>query len=207
MKVSCLILLSIIAAVANVAVCAESPTSSAVFEDWLFQADGHPGPQHIQKEIGWARQIAARIGNGADLKSELNKLDKLEKQLSSLSIINSDVFREIYFAVRHTKRAIMFKDPLVDFDEILLIDNPYPGAGREPGHEARHAALHHEARKLRTAPAQTPQANQKHEGSGAQQRESLGSQELEAHQASLLLQVELESQARPYSTMAGNSAG
>lgn len=45
--------------------------------------------------------------------------------------------REPYLAVRRIKRALLFRDPAIDFDEVVFIDNPYP-RGAEWAHEARH---------------------------------------------------------------------
>jgi len=130
-----------IAAISNVAVGSVNPTpvvlSPAIMQDWLFQADGKPTFELVRKEIGWTRQIAKRIGNDTDLKRDLSTLDKMEQQLAKTKETPESA-KLFYILVREAKRAIMFKDPLIDFNEILLIDNPYPGAGREPGHEARH---------------------------------------------------------------------
>ncbi|MGQ9732867.1 MAG: HzsA-related protein [Candidatus Zipacnadales bacterium] len=49
--------------------------------DWLFQADGHPTYWHVQKEISWARELAARIAKHSqapDLSAELQELERLE---------------------------------------------------------------------------------------------------------------------------------
>lgn len=45
--------------------------------------------------------------------------------------------RDLYFRVRAVKRAMMFKNPVVDFDKVLLVDGPYP-QGSEWRHETRH---------------------------------------------------------------------
>jgi len=48
---------------------------------------------------------------------------------------------EEYLALRKVKRAITFKNPIVNFDKVLLIDNPYPGGPGykyESNHECRH---------------------------------------------------------------------
>lgn len=135
MKVSNFVVL--LTAIIFFAAAGLADTSTAVSEDWLFQAGGEPSLGLAMKEIEWARQIAARIGDGADLEAELNELRKLSQELEDSTKIPRPE-REFYFAVREVKRSIMFKDPLIDFNEILLIDNPYPIAGQEPGHEARH---------------------------------------------------------------------
>ncbi|MDP6044459.1 MAG: hypothetical protein QGG25_02530 [Phycisphaerae bacterium] len=108
---------------------------NALEADWLHQAGNKPTTDLCKKEIVWARRIAARL-TAVDNKSALAKLDALEKQLSGKKA--SDADRDAYFAVRAAKREIMMSDPAINFDKIVLIDNPYPGNGREPGHEARH---------------------------------------------------------------------
>ncbi len=49
----------------------------------------------------------------------------------------SDEARDFYLAVRRVKRRIAFRNPTVDFDRVLFIDQPYP-QGSEWAHEARH---------------------------------------------------------------------
>lgn len=100
--------------------------------DWMFQADDNPTVQRVQQEIIWTRELAARIGsasNGSDLSAELKRLAELETELTSGKEVT-----ELYFAVRRLKRCITFKNPAIDFSQILLIDNPYPAHNHESGH-------------------------------------------------------------------------
>ena len=46
--------------------------------------------------------------------------------------------RALYFAVRRVKRAILFKNPIVDFSQVLFIDQPLPQGPINPEHEAIH---------------------------------------------------------------------
>jgi len=122
--------------------------------DWLHQADGKPTPARIQSEIGWARQMAARISaqssrhapravaadgtrsvpaTGVDFTKELAELDDLQKHAAALKAADAD----LYFAVRTVKRRMMFKNPVVDFEKVLFVDMPFP-AGSEWPHETRH---------------------------------------------------------------------
>jgi len=105
--------------------------------DWLHQAGNRPTPQRIQQEIGWAREMAARIEAShrgeVDLAKDLAALAALEKQAAALKKPD----RELYFKVREVKRRILFANPVVDFDKVLFVDMPYP-AGSEWPHEARH---------------------------------------------------------------------
>ena len=45
--------------------------------------------------------------------------------------------KELYLAVRRIKREVMFKNPAVDFSQMLFIDQPMP-QGSESTHEAVH---------------------------------------------------------------------
>jgi hypothetical protein len=45
--------------------------------------------------------------------------------------------KELYFAVRRVKRDILFKNPVLDFEQLLFIDQPLP-QGPESPHEAIH---------------------------------------------------------------------
>ena len=105
--------------------------------DWLFQADGQPTAERIRQEIAWTRQLAARLeanSRGAVRFAEpLAELDGLEKQAAALTAPSP----ELYFRVRQLKRGIMFRNPVVDFQKILLVDMPYP-QGSEWPHETRH---------------------------------------------------------------------
>lgn len=35
-------------------------------------------------------------------------------------------FSNVYIAIRRIKRQVIFKDPVIDFDELLFVDNPFP---------------------------------------------------------------------------------
>ena len=99
--------------------------------DWLHQAGGTAAPGWIKAEIGWARDIAARIK--ADSAAELLELTELEPQAARLQQPDE----ALYFRVREIKRRIMLKNPAVDFDSVLFVDMPFP-QGSEWAHETRH---------------------------------------------------------------------
>ncbi|MHC4708349.1 MAG: HzsA-related protein, partial [Planctomycetota bacterium] len=116
--------------------------SRAVLEsDWLFQAEDKPTAKRICDEILWARQLASRLAGDRlkpDLKSELNELQRLEKQIGQVTTAEpNDQIAQLYLAVRRVKRDIVFKNPAVDFTKVIFIDNPYP-QGSEWQHQARH---------------------------------------------------------------------
>ena len=103
----------------------------ALERDWMHQASNRPSPTNIRNEIRYARQIAGRIR--VAVKDELAELDILEKKAAQ----QQGDGRELYLRVRQVKRRIMFKNPVLDFDRVLLVDMPYPG-GSEWRHETRH---------------------------------------------------------------------
>jgi len=110
--------------------------------DWLFQADDNPTVARAQQEITWARELAQRLKlnpKSPDLSAELAELDVLVTQLAGPEAKDDDreAARAMYLAVRRVKRRIAFKNPLVDFEQVLYIDQPYPR-----GSEWQHQAIH-----------------------------------------------------------------
>jgi hypothetical protein len=110
--------------------------------DWLFQADGRPLAQRAQDEIGWTLALAARlngVGPGgptygkADLLAISRRLAARDRQ----SLTDAEA-RDLYFAVRRTKRDLMFRNPVLDFTRVLFIDQPTPAGPVNPEHEAIH---------------------------------------------------------------------
>ena len=130
-----------LAACPHRAAAREAKARSPLEADWIFQAGGAPTRARALQEITWARELARRLASlpkGPALRAELADLDKLEKQLRAMrDPTGADATRQLYLAVRRVKRRIAFKNPVIDFDRILLIDNPYP-SGREWPHQSRH---------------------------------------------------------------------
>lgn len=115
----------------------------ALRRDWLFQAMDSPPAERGLEEVGWARELANRLAsdpNTPDLSADLRKLDRMEHRLRQQTDKASSEAeaRELYFAVRRVKRRIMFANPILDFDQLLFIDQPYP----QGGHEWKHQAIH-----------------------------------------------------------------
>lgn len=108
-------------------------------EDWIFQASDATSAERTLQEVGWARELAARL-HGTDLTRELSSLAALENQLRTIPPAQDDkTTRENYLAVRRIKRAIMFRNPLFNFERLLLVDTPsYAGA-----HESAHRNGYH----------------------------------------------------------------
>ncbi|MDR1270951.1 MAG: hypothetical protein LBK82_15660, partial [Planctomycetaceae bacterium] len=111
-------------------------TQKLLETEWLFQCNGKPTLERSLQEIGWARNLAARILKqypNTNLNDELKQLDNLEQQTKLSSWEN----KGLYFAVRAVKRKITFKNPVLDFDSLVYVDGPTP-AGSEWKHETRH---------------------------------------------------------------------
>ncbi|MDP6545453.1 MAG: hypothetical protein QGH60_15820 [Phycisphaerae bacterium] len=109
---------------------------AAMEADWIHQAGNKPSVQRATQEIAWARELATRLAGGKsapNLRKELAELAALETKLTASK---SDA-RGLYLAVRAVKRRITFKNPLVDFSSVLLVDNPYP-QGATGHHESGH---------------------------------------------------------------------
>jgi len=98
---------------------------------------GSPSPERIRDEIRWTRELAERIESRREgqisFANELDQLAELERRAGEL--VQGD--RNLYFQVRTLKRSIMFRNPALDFEKIVFIDQPYP-QGREWQHETRH---------------------------------------------------------------------
>ena len=117
--------------------------------DWLFQADGNPDAERTRKEIGWARELAERISSlegirevsgdidPPDFTNELAELTRVEEALGRTE--DEEDLKQLYFDVRAAKRRIAFRNPLIDFNEILMVDGPYPKVGHgHSNHESGH---------------------------------------------------------------------
>ncbi|MHC4756701.1 MAG: HzsA-related protein [Planctomycetota bacterium] len=119
----------------------ETEAAQLLESDWLFQAENKPTIKRVRDEIRWSRELALRLeqsSKGLNLGSERRQLNKLEAQGQLLKgDYDETVVRELYLAVRRLKRRIMFRNPVVDFTQVVFIDNPYP-KGREWQHQARH---------------------------------------------------------------------
>jgi hypothetical protein len=129
---------------ANAAAGLTAEGKAQLESDWLMQCGNKPSAKFITDEIGWARELAARLAKIKDcpsMKTQLDTLAQLEKKVAGTK--DAAAIKTLYFEVRAVKREIMFANPLVDFDRIVLIDNPFPNgkkgdATNEWRHEARH---------------------------------------------------------------------
>lgn len=140
--------------IASVAETVEPPTVSlspqeaerVIEADWLLQAEGASLTTRAAEEIAAARELAGRLTAGEadielrrNLTSDLAELADLERRLAQLPPAASAAKEEesLYLAVRRVKRRVVFRNPLIDFQQVVFIDQPYPH-GREWQHQARH---------------------------------------------------------------------
>jgi hypothetical protein len=121
---------------------AAQPDDPPLVADWLFQAEGYSLAERTQQEIQWTRELAARLvrkPRTPDFRRELAELETLaaSRPTASGPTPGRTAARERYLAVRQIKRRIMLKNPLLDFQRLLCIDQPYPD-----GAEWKHQAIH-----------------------------------------------------------------
>ena len=106
-------------------------------QDWLHQADQNPTVERIAQEIDWTRQLAdrlTRLSSGqTEFTAERAALRTFEEQLATRQGRHPD----LYFAVRAVKRRIAMQNPLLNFDQVVMVDMPFPGGSEWP-HETRH---------------------------------------------------------------------
>ncbi len=126
----------------------EQPLSAAqaqelIEEDWLFQASDLTTAQRALDEAGWTRDLAARLAQqtpAPDCAPELARLAVLEAALQKLPPTrDDDQTRGLYLAIRRLKRGLMLRNPLLNFNQVLLVDGPMY-AGR---HESAHRNGYH----------------------------------------------------------------
>ncbi len=134
---------------ATSAVAQYQPTSekgiAQLEADYLFQCDNQPTYEKARQEIVYAQQVAERIAKmpGApNLNAQLAALAEIEKKFSAIPE-TAESAKDFYLSVRRAKREIVMRNPILNFNEIVVIDNPYPkgkpgDATDEWGHEARH---------------------------------------------------------------------
>lgn len=95
----------------------------------------------MRQELQWTQELVARLAKDPrtpDLRKEVAELGALaEKAAASGAILDEGSAKDLYMAVRGVKRNVMFKNPAVDFTQLLFVDQPMP-RGSEFPHEAVH---------------------------------------------------------------------
>ncbi len=128
------------------AAAAEGDLQRHIEDDWLFQADNRPTAGRAVAEIGWSRELAARLAGGPGgpgFAAELAELLAIESKLRALPAEQCDgAARELYLAVRRVKRRIAFRNPVLDFSSVLLVDGPYPQFHKVGRNRNNHQTAH-----------------------------------------------------------------
>lgn len=110
--------------------------------DWLYQVDNRPSRKKTIDEITRSIKLADRLAadpDKHDFAKERTELAALDTKLQSLpDDIDNKSVKDIYLAVRAIKRAIMFKNPALDFDKVLLLDTPDYNGKHESAHRNGH---------------------------------------------------------------------
>ena len=88
-------------------------------------------------DSGWkSASVIAALGEGPW--GRIGGLGDREADVPTIAYLSVDpVIKELYFSVRRVKRSIMFKNQVLDFAQLLFIDQPFP-----QGPEAIHEAIH-----------------------------------------------------------------
>ena len=105
-------------------------------QDWLHQVNGTPDGAAIRDEIRWTRALAERIMRAHPQAAFGDALERLSALMGQARMLSGQD-EHLYFQVREVKREIMFANPVLYFDRLLLVDRPYP-QGSEWPHETRH---------------------------------------------------------------------
>lgn len=128
--------------IARLAVTLADGSPFVIASDASWRTEKELRPQWEQAALddaAWpAAMIAAPFGAGPWGKiAGLTGPDLQEDPLAAYADVDPKV-RDFYFAVRRAKRAILFKNPVVDFAQVLFIDQPLPQGPINPEHEAIH---------------------------------------------------------------------
>ena len=101
---------------------------------WRAENKMHAGWQKPAfDDSSWKKAIvAAKFGGGP-----WGKIEGIQGDLVAGYANTSQDEKELYFSVRQLKRSILLKNPVVDFTQLLFIDQPLP-----QGPESRHEAIH-----------------------------------------------------------------
>ena len=112
-----------------------------VVSDGSWRADNELRPQWEQTEFDDASWTTAAVsapwGGGPWGKIAGLGSDVQDDPVAAYANESAAV-KELYFAVRQVKRNIAFKNPVLDFSQVLFIDQPLPQGPINPEHEAIH---------------------------------------------------------------------
>lgn len=127
--------------IARLAVTLANGQRVVVVSDGSWRAENQEFPQWQQAALddsGWKHvAVAAPFGGGPWGRiAGLTGPDLQEDPIAAYAHVHP-ILRDLYFSVRRVKRNILLKNPVLDFSQLLLIDQPLP-----QGPESRHEAIH-----------------------------------------------------------------
>jgi hypothetical protein len=112
-----------------------------VVSDRTWRAGREPRPQWDQltfDDSAWATAVvAAPFGSGPWGKIAGLGTDADQDPIAAYAG-EATAVKDLYFAVRRVKRSILFRNPALDFSQVLFIDQPLPQGPINPEHEAIH---------------------------------------------------------------------
>lgn len=123
--------------IARLTVTFTNDTRLTVISDtsWLAANQSHARwEQPDFDDSAWLHAIVAAVYGGGPW-GKITGLDESDAAFAYLDV--DPAVKRLYFDVRRVKRAILFKNPVLDFDQLLLVDQPLPR-----GPESRHEAIH-----------------------------------------------------------------
>ncbi len=106
---------------------------------WRVEKEMHPQWEQSDFDHSAWKPVAVVAPFGGGPWGKITGLGKSDLEGDPvLAYADTDpAIKEIYFSVRRVKRNILFQNPLLDFTQILFIDQPLP-----QGPESRHEAIH-----------------------------------------------------------------
>lgn len=126
--------------IARLAVTLADGQPRVLVSDGSWRAEQELRPQWEQvafDDAAWkTATIAAAFGGGPWGKIAGLGADVHDDPLAAYAG-EAPALKELYFAVRQVKRNILFQNPVLDFTQLLFIDQPLP-----QGPESRHEAIH-----------------------------------------------------------------
>ena len=105
---------------------------AAIERDWLRQVGNTPD---LAREIARTQALATRLGLAAD------GLAAVAAEVAKTPL-SAEKARELYLEVRRIRRALMLRNPVIDFSQLLLVDMPFPARFGVAARDAPPSRLH-----------------------------------------------------------------
>ncbi len=127
--------------IARLVLTATNGGQTAIVSDGAWRSSKAPAPRWDQAgfdDSSWtAALVTAPYGGGPWRRIAGFRAQDVQESPAAFYAGVDPAIKEAYYAVRRVKRSIQFKNPALDFSQLLLIDQPLP-QGPESLHEAIH---------------------------------------------------------------------